>query len=348
MKKALLFSLILLLSVFLIACNSDSSSSDGGNEGNDDNGGSEETGNTGDSGDSGESSSSYPEKPIQVVVPAGAGGDTDRNSRITAKYLSEELGEDVVVSNVSGAGGTVGAKQVLDAEADGYTVLAFHNSMIINGILELADFDYQDYELAGVAVSDLGNAFIVNAESEFTDLQSLIDAAKERPGEITIATETGAFTHLQLLAFQEETGTEFNIVDIGSASEKVTALLGGQIDIVPTQLGLVMEYIESGDFRSIGIMAEERLPGAPDVPTFKEQGVEVVFDKFYFWAFPKGTPQDVVDTFSKALENVTNNPDFQAEMEPHLVELGYIGPDDLANHFAERTEQYTQLNESAQ
>ncbi|MFS0750425.1 tripartite tricarboxylate transporter substrate binding protein [Oceanobacillus sp. 1P07AA] len=293
------------------------------------------------------SSADYPNKPIQVVVPAGAGGDTDRNARITAEFLSEELGTDVVVSNVGGAGGTVGTKQVLDANSDGYTVLAFHNSMIINSLLELADFNYEDYELAGANVQDLGNAFIVHAESEYTDLNTLIESAKEKPGEISIATETGSFTHLQLLAFQEATGTEFNIVDVGAAAEKVTALLGKQIDIVPTQLGLVQEYIKSGDFKALGIMAEERLEGAPDVPTFKEEGVDVSFDKFFFWAFPKDTPQEVVESFSSALENVANNPDFKAELDPHLINPAYMSPEDLKTHFDTLTEEYKILHENS-
>ncbi|MFD1849579.1 tripartite tricarboxylate transporter substrate binding protein [Oceanobacillus bengalensis] len=327
LRKFTVLAFLLSLAVLLVACNDSGASSDGGNESD---------------------SSDYPNKPIQVVVPAGAGGDTDRNTRIATKYLSEELDTDVVVSNVGGAGGSVGAKQVLDSAADGYTVLAFHNSMIINDLLELADFNYEDYQLAGTSVLDLGNAFIVSADSEYTDLQSLIDAAKERPGEINIATETGAFTHLQLLAFQEATGTEFNLVDVGAAAEKNTALLGGQIDIIPTQLGLVQEYIESGDFRAVGIMADERLEGAPDVPTFAEQGVDITFDKFFFWAFPKDTPQEIVDQFTAALENVTNNADFQAELEPLLVEPLYMSPEELQAHFETLTTEYKTLHENSQ
>ena len=297
---------------------------------------------------SAEVGSNYPDKPINIIVPAGAGGDTDRNTRITAEYLKEELDGNLVVSNVNGSGGTIGAKQVLDAGPDGYSVLAFHNSVIINSLLDLADFDYTDYELAGSSLTDLSNSFIVHAKSEYTDLQSLIDAAKKNPGKITIATETGAFTHLQLLAFQNLTDTEFKIVDIGSAAEKTTALLGGQIDLIPTQLGLVQEYIKSGDFRSLGVMSEERLAGAPDVPTFIEQGVDLKFDKYFFWAFPKGTPQEVVDKFSEALKNVANNPDFQKETDPHLLNAKYISPDELNEQFEKTTADYKAFIDQAQ
>src|SRR5690625_4148045 len=255
LKRFLTIGFIALIAIALVACSED-----------DDQG----SGSTNDSGDS----SDYPNKPIEVVVPAGAGGDTDRNTRIVANYLSEELGVDLVVTNIGGGGGSVGAREVLNADPDGYKVLSFHNSIMINSILDLADFSFEDFKIPGISVGDLGNSFIVNAESDITDLETLIEKAKENPGEITIATETGAFTHMQLLAFQEETGTELKVVDVGDASEKVKALMAGQIDIIPTQLGLVKSYIDSGDFKSLGIMAEERLESAPDVPTFVEQGVD--------------------------------------------------------------------------
>lgn len=335
LKRLVMLAFLLSLVMILAACNGSDSETD------------TETDASASEGDD-TSASDYPNKPIQIVVPAGAGGDTDRNTRVTAKYLSEELGTDVIVSNVGGGGGTVGAKEALDSAGDGYTVLAFHNSMIINSLLELAEFSYEDYQLAGTSILDLGNAFIVSADSEYNDLQDLIDAAKADPGKVNIATETGAFTHLQLLAFQEATGTEFNIVDVGAAAEKNTALLGGQIDIIPTQLGLVQEYIESGDFRALGIMADERLEGAPDVPTFAEQGVDITFDKFFFWAFPTDTSQDVVDKFTGALENVVNNPDYKAELEPFLVEPLYMSPDELKTHFETLTDNYQKLHESSQ
>jgi tripartite-type tricarboxylate transporter receptor subunit TctC len=330
-KKVMsMLGMMMLISVLLIGCSNGGSSSSSG------------------SGGEAGSADDYPNKPIQIVVPAGAGGDTDLNTRITAKYLEKELGGKLVVSNVSGAGGTVGAKQVMDSNPDGYTVLTYHNSMIINSLLGLSDFNYEDYKHAGMAISDLTNSFIVSAKSDYKDLNALIKAAKEKPGEITIATETGAFTHLQLLAFQEAAGVELNIVDVGGAADKIKALLAGQVDVVPTQLGLVQQYIESGDFRSLGVMAEERLDGAPDVQTFKEQGVDITFDKFFFWAFPKDTPQDIVDQFSAALEKVANNPDFQKEIGASFLNAEFKNPEEAMSHFETLTEKYKTLHENSQ
>lgn len=257
----------------------------------------------------------YPSGPVTVVVPAGAGGDTDLNTRIMAKYLEDELGTNVVVSNVTGSGGATGTQTVLDAEADGQTVLAFHNSMLLNNIFGLTDYTYDEFKMAGAGVLDQSNTFLTSAESEFQDIPSLIEYAKANPGEVTMATEIGSMTYIQTLQFQEQAGVEFNIVDIGGASDKIAALLGGRVDIVPTSLGLVSGYIESGDMIPLGVMAEERLEGAPDVPTFEEEGIDIVIDKIFYWGFDPETPDEYVQKFSEAMENVVANEDYQQEIE---------------------------------
>ena len=257
----------------------------------------------------------YPSGPITVVVPSGAGGDTDLNTRIMAKYLEDELDTNVVVSNVTGSGGATGTQAVLDAKPDGQTVLAFHNSMLLNNIFGLTDYTYDEFKMAGVGVVDQSNTFLTSADSKFQDLDSLIEYAKANPKKVTMATEIGSMTYIQTLQFQELTGVEFNIVDIGGASDKIAALLGGRVDIVPTSLGLVSGYIESGDMVSLGVMAEERLEGAPDVPTFKEQGVDIVIDKLFYWGFGPETPDEYVEKFSKAMENVVENKDYQKEIK---------------------------------
>ena len=292
----------------------------------------------------GKDGGSYPTKPIEVIVPAGAGGDTDLNTRTMAKYLEKELGKTLIITNVNGAGGSTGTKKVIDSKPDGYTVLSYHNSTLISKILGLTDYTYSDFEVAGMGAMDKGNAFVINNKSEFQNVDDLITYAKENPEKVNVATEVGSFTHLQLLAFEEATGTKFNIVDVGGASDKITALLGGRIDIIPTQLGLVNSYIESGDFRVLGILSEERLKSAPDVPTFKEQGIDIVMDKFFFWGFPKGTPEEVVTIFTEALEKVVTNEDYQKEMEGYMVEPVYLNPEEANELMSKEEKFYTELN----
>ncbi len=267
----------------------------------------------------------YPTKAIQVVVPAAPGGDTDLNCRIMAKYLEKELGQPVVIVNVNGAGGSLGSRKVKDSAPDGYTALFFHPSMFLNKIMGLVDYSFGDFENAGIGVMDNTNIFVVNASSPYKNLNDLIEAAKARPGKIKFATETGGFTHLQILAFQDETNTKLNVVDVGSASQKIVALLGKQVDMIGISYGVIKDYVASGRFRVIGVMSEETNPLIPAVKTFKEQGVNISFPKFFYYLFPKGTPQAIVAKFSAAVAKVDANPAAQAELNKFMVSAQYMG-----------------------
>jgi putative tricarboxylic transport membrane protein len=261
----------------------------------------------------------YPTKAIQVVVPAGAGGDTDLNSRILAKYLEKELGESVIIVNTGGAGGTLGSRKVKDSKADGYTVLFYHPSMLLNKLLGLVDYSAEDFANAGLAVLDQTNVFVTSAESPYDNIADVAKILKANPRSLSFATEVGAFTHLQSMAFQEAAGVELNIVDVGGAAAKTAALKGRQIDIIGTQYGLVKDFIANGDFKALGVLSEKRNESFPDVPTFKEQGFDISFTKFFFYSFPAGTPQYAIDTFTQALKRVVANPEYVAEAKKALL-----------------------------
>ena len=292
--------------------------------------------------------SDYPSGPITVVVPAGPGGDTDLNTRIMAKYLEKELDTNVVVSNVAGAGGATGTQAVLDAKGDGQTVLAFHNSMLLNNIFELTDYTYTDFKMAGIGILDQSNTFLASPDAEFDDLESLIEHAKANPGEVTMATEVGSMTYIQTLQFQEQTGVEFNIVDVGGASDKIAALMGGRVDVLPTSLGLVSGYIESGDMVSLGILAEERLESFPDIPTFQEQGVDIVIDKVFYWGFNEETPDEYVEKFSQAMEKVAANEEYQAEIKKASLSPVFLNPEETNEKLSGIEADYQEAYDKAQ
>ena len=282
----------------------------------------------------------YPNKPIQIVVPAGAGGDTDLNCRIMAKFLEKELGQPLVVVNVNGAGGTLGSRKVKDSAPDGYTVLFYHPSMFLNKILGLVDYSFQDFENAGVGVLDNTNIFVVNASSPYKNLKDVIAAAKKNPKKVKFATETGGFTHLQILAFQKETGADFNVVDVGAAAQKIVALLGRQVDMIGISYGIIKDYVASGKFRVVGVMSEERNPLISDVATFKEQGVNMAFPKFNFYLFPKGTPKAIVDKFSAALSKAAANPEAMVALNKVMVSPHYLAPAAAAKFMTEQESNY--------
>ena len=289
--------------------------------------------------------SAYPTKPIQVIVPAGPGGDTDLNCRIMGKYLEKELGQPIVVVNINGAGGSLGTRKVKDSAPDGYTALFFHPSMFLNKILGLVDYDFTAFENAGIGVLDNTNIFVVSASSPYKNVTDVINACKAKPGAVKFATETGGLTHIQALAFESEAGIKMNIVDVGSASQKIVALLGKQVDMIGISYGIIKDYVASGKFRVVGVFADERNPAFPTVPTFKEQGVDLSFTKFFFYLFPKGTPQSVISKFDAALSKISTNKDLIADLGKFMVSPTYMDPATANKYMAEQFAMYNKYKD---
>jgi tripartite-type tricarboxylate transporter receptor subunit TctC len=289
----------------------------------------------------------WPKKTIQVVVPFKAGGDTDFNARTYAKYLEKELGQPLVVVNTEGAGGTVGSKKVKDSKPDGYTVLFYHPSMLINQVTGMVDYGFEDFEMAGIAAMDEGNLFLVNKDSKYKTLKDLVEDAKANPGIIKYGTEMGGFTFFQGLTLQDAAGVEFNLVDVGGGTAKTAALKGGHVDFIPNPYGLVKSLIESGDFRPLAVTSENRNPKFTDIPTAKEQGYDVVLTKPYFFAFPKGTPKEIVDKFSKAVENVAkNNAEYAKDIEKaYSLTPTYMNPEDSVAYLSKMKAQFMKFKD---
>src|SRR5699024_10976104 len=327
LKEKMLIFLLLSLIVVLAACNGNDASESKDNDTQNNN------------------ESSYPEETIELVVPASAGGDTDRNARLLAEYLEEELDQSVVVENVEGSSGSVGVQEVMDAEPDGYKVLYFHNNILLNDLFEVSDNSYEDLKMVGISELDYSNGLVVSGDSPYENLEDLIDDAEENPEEIDLATSQGSFTHLQMSAFEKAADIEFNFVDSGDFAERNSALLGGHLDVVPIQLGLVYEYVENGDMKSLGVLSEDRLDKYPDVPTFKEQGVDIDFEKFFFTALPKETPDDVADTLSDAIENVTKDEDYLKEAKEYGLEPEFIDQKGTEELMQEDKEEYKEILE---
>ncbi len=290
-------------------------------------------------------SSNYPDKTVKVVLPYAAGGDTDLNARLASKYLTEELGQTVVVSNMTGASGTVASKYVKDATPDGYEVMFNHNNVLLHKLLGLADYTYSDFRTAGVIVSDDATGIVVPADAPYDTLQDLIDDAKDRPGEIIYATQAGAFTTLLGLVLEDKAGIDLNIVDAGGAADQITAMLGGQSDVSAFPYGLVKDQVAAGKMKYLCIFAEEENPLIEGVPTAKEAGVDISLTRKYAFFMPKDTPDEVVQTFTDALKRVSENPDFIEESNAMFATPDYMTPEETDAYFAEMEEIYNQYGD---
>ena len=284
----------------------------------------------------------WPERSIELIVPANPGGDTDANARALAAALNEELGWNVIVSNMSDGSGTVAYEDVMNNPDDGYRFVFFHSGAAITELMGLYDFSVlDDFKLAGMPFLDYSSSFLINTENDkFSDLPSMIAYMKEHPGEVSFATETGNFTHLHVLALEAAAGVKFNIVDAGTAAQKITELLGKRLDVIDTQAGLVRDYLDTNQFACLGIMAEERLAGRSEIPTLKEQGYDIVFPKFFYLAAPNSVDDSVINTLNEGLAKVVNNEALNTYATNALVNVTSMTPEETEAYYAEQAAIY--------
>jgi tripartite-type tricarboxylate transporter receptor subunit TctC len=265
------------------------------------------------------SSADYPEKPIRVVVPLAAGGGSDIFARLLQPGLQEQLGVPIVVVNVPGAGTAIGSRQVLTAEPDGYTVLLNHVAMHSLFALGKTDFSYKDFAVVA-GTTAVPNMIVTRADAPYKTLKDLFSAAGAKPDNIIAGVNIGAPNHLSIaLAAARAGGAKFRYVQTGGANETVTALLGGQAEVGILTTADAGPFRESDELRFLAVLDNERNADYPDVPTAKEQGVDVRMVLDYYWYMPKGTPQESVVRFADALEAVIKNDATQKSLKDLLI-----------------------------
>lgn len=284
----------------------------------------------------------WPERSIELIVPANPGGDTDANARALAAALNQEFGWDVVVSNMNGGSGAVAFDNLRENPDNGYRYVFYHSGGTIAQLMGMYDYSLtDDFCTVGMPFMDYSSAFLSNSANEkFNDIESLVAYMKEHPGEVTFATETGNFTHLHALAFQDAAGVEFKIVDAGTAANKITELLGNRLDIIDTQAGLVRDYLTTGEFINLGIMAEDRISGNTELKTIKEQGYDVVFPKYFYISGPADLDPAIINAFNEALTKVAANEGLQSYAANALVEVTNKSPEDSVTYIKGQEEIY--------
>lgn len=290
----------------------------------------------------------WPEEAIEFVVPANPGGDTDLTSRGLAASLTETLGQTVSVLNMAGGSGTVAINELMGREADGYSALYWHVDLLLGSLLDRFEKPWDEmFDICAVTGGGSSTAIFVNSNSPWTTINELFDYVKEHPGEVSIATETGASTHMLIVDMEEKGGLEFNICSIGGGADRATALLGGDVDVNVSVYGSCAPYVESGDMRCLAVLAEEPVEGL-DVPTLKEAtGIDTVWTHFYVVAFPKGTDPAIVNKMAEAIKkdaytenytDVLSNYFFKPDVKTGQEALDYVY--EMQDYFQLLVDQY--------
>ncbi|MBW8322203.1 MAG: tripartite tricarboxylate transporter substrate binding protein BugD [Rhizobium sp.] len=247
----------------------------------------------------------YPERTITMVVPFAAGGPTDTVARLVAESMSKDLGQQIVVENVGGAGGTLGAGRVAAAPADGYTVLLHHIGMSTSATLyrKLAYDTLNAFEYVGL-VTDVPMTIVARKDLEPTDLKGLIDYMKANKDTVTVANAgIGAASHLCGMLLMSAIDTPLVTVPYKGTGPAMTDLLGGQVDIMCDQTTNTTKQIQGGTIKAYAVTSPARLDVLPDVPTAAEGGLADFQVGIWHGIYaPKGTPSEAVERLSKSLQ----------------------------------------------
>ena len=289
----------------------------------------------------GENEKSYPDGNINLVVSASAGGDTDTYARILAQHLEKELG--VTISIVNKGSAIEGTREVHNAEKDGYTVEFFHASSLLTKIVGKTDIGGLDQAICTVPVVDTTQTLVIPA-AKFKDMDDFVKKATSGE-EIIASVNQGSYAHLACVLFENAIGGQFKYVDSQNASQRITDMLAGRIDIFFAPYGTIQQYVESGDFISLGIMSEERNQFLPDVPTFVEQGYDITMDKYFYFAFPPETPQEIVNTFAAAVEKSVANQECIDAFATYSIVPEYHSPEESVQILKDAEASYAQFKE---
>ena len=263
----------------------------------------------------------YPSKVITVVVPFSAGGPSDTIARLLAQTMSASLKTQVIVENVAGAGGTIGAARVAQASPDGYTLFVHHIGHATAPALyrKLTYNPITDFEPVGL-INDGAMTLVAKKDFPPKDLKELLTYVKANKDKVNLANAgVGSASHLAGLLFMNEIETVLTTIPYKGTGPAMNDLLGGQVDFMIDQTTNTTSHIKAGKIKVYAVTTPQRLPSMPEVPTMKEAGLPnykmTVWHALYA---PKATPKPIIDKLSKALQEALKD----ANLKQRYAELG--------------------------
>jgi tripartite-type tricarboxylate transporter receptor subunit TctC len=267
----------------------------------------------------------YPTRPITVIVPFAAGGPTDVVARIVGEHMSQTLGQQLVVENVGGAGGTTGMTRVAGAEPDGYTIgvgnmgtqsaaPALYPNLKYNPATSFAQVGICNYT---------PQAIVAKKDTAAKDLKEFLAYLKANSEKLSYGhAGVGSISHVSGTLFNAQFGLKPALVAYRGTNPALNDLVGGQIDYMVDQSLNVIPQIKGGTIKVFAVAADARLESIPDVPTTKEAGVDFIFSAWNAMVAPKGTPKEIVDKLAAALDKALDDP----TTVKRYVELGSTAP----------------------
>lgn len=275
----------------------------------------------------------FPVKPMELIVPFAAGGGTDVMCRTMVARAAPFLNnQPIVVVNKAGGATIPASRYVLDRRDDGYTLYSTStSSMMIVPLMQKTDFSWKDF--IGIAqVLWGGDGFYVRADFPYNTLEKFIEYAKQNPGKIKYASAgTGSTTHLAMEGFAAAVGIDIKHIPTKGDAEAVTAILGGHVVAASGSLTPYKPHVESGKLKCLAQYGLARDKLFPQIPTFKEQGIDVVVDLWRWVVVPKGVPAERIKILAAGFKNILHDKETLASLEKVGNPISYLPPEEYEN-----------------
>ncbi|APW39848.1 ABC transporter substrate-binding protein [Rhodoferax koreense] len=274
----------------------------------------------------------FPSKTVRIVVPVAAGGSADKLTRTLADKLSQLWGQAVVVENVAGASGTIGAAKVAKAPADGYTLLQQGEGLTLNAIL-FPELPYDSRAFAPVIKAVVNpQILVVNPGTGIRTFAEYLARAKAKPDSISLGLPgNGGIAHVAHEIITQETGAKVNYIPYAGGGPATLDVLGGHTNATLITLAAVTEYVRSGKLVALAVTTPYRSPALPDVPTMAEAGLPgFSVESWQGYFTPAGTPQPIVDKINRDIQTVLKAPDVRAKLEDMGFKVAGGPPAELA------------------
>jgi tripartite-type tricarboxylate transporter receptor subunit TctC len=289
---------------------------------------------------------SFPERPIKLVVPFPPGGGTDTSARLVAQAMSSRLGQSVVIENQSGAGGIIGARQVVTANPDGYTLLMVAAANTFGTVPLLYKLDYDPRKaflpVAMAAIERL--VLVVTPSLPVKTLPELVQYAKANPGKLNYGSAIGIVPHFLMELFKIKSGADILHVPYRGAAPMITDLLAGQIEMTINAKSALLANIQAGKLRALAVTSAERWQELPDVPTMIEGGyLDDPYDTLFGLVAPAGTPAVVIDKLNAAVNAGLRSPDMRASFARLSIEPKSGTPGEFAGIIAENAPKWAEM-----
>jgi tripartite-type tricarboxylate transporter receptor subunit TctC len=286
----------------------------------------------------------WPARPLHLIVPFAAASTPDSTARILAEALRKRVGQPVIVENRPGAGGMIGTNAVAKASPDGYTIGITIVGPLVNNKLIYKSMSYDpDKDLAPITIAVTQPALlVVPADRDIRSLDELIEDVKRRPGKANYASiGVGSLSHLTMELVALETGTEIVHVPYPGSSQAVTALLSGEVDMACLPALSVIGQVRGGKLRVLGQTTSRRTSVLPEVPTLKEQGLDIEAGAWNGIVAPAATPPAILERLRREVAGALREPEVVNALQQQLVEVVASSPEQLVAFMREERDRWT-------